>query len=589
MLSKTAVVSDADQGANAAAGPFADKTKMQHRLFAELSAMFGREVPLYDKSLLVNRVCNTAVCKLLSEKHLGFSISEEQLEKASGERHGAIRIGTPEEYRWVAGYFAAFNLEPHNFYDMTSLGAKSQPIIATAFRSPVGPEHRVFTSLLMIENLGPEIGARVEELLSRRQVISDRARELILKNEEQGGLTEEDAEELVREGTTRIFKWSGQANDFQLYKELCDAGYKIAADIACFQSHHLNHLTPNTLCMDLYTAAMKFALGELSREQFTGQAVRALEWLRDTADRDYLRLHFRHLDDEALSGFGDADVTDAHIQDYASKLADRLSEPDLDLARLNHSGFKDFTEGPAVDTPILLRQDSYKALTEPVTFHEVDGSTVDSVHTARFGEIEQRFYATTPVGRELYDRCLANADAARAENPGLAKSDYDAYLDLYAGAFAAFPKTLPELLRAGLVFGKFYATKLGRSQAGAISTTDVFELIDQGFADYEGLRYEDFLPFSAAGIFASNLGQYGTKSAAAEKPAYTQQTLEGIMERRIIDPNVVYAGIQAESLVRLYEELGLTDRLDSAELAKLREQSAAYHTLLNGGRLPVSA
>ena len=33
-----------------------------------------------------------------------------------------------------------------------------------------------------------------------------------------------------------------------------------------------------------------------------------------------------------------------------------------------------------------------------------------------------------------------------------------------------------------------------------------------------GLRYEDFLPISAAGIFASNLGQYGTKSTAAAKP-----------------------------------------------------------------------
>ena len=38
--------------------PFADKIKMQHLLFSELSNMFGQEVPLYDKSLLVNKVCN---------------------------------------------------------------------------------------------------------------------------------------------------------------------------------------------------------------------------------------------------------------------------------------------------------------------------------------------------------------------------------------------------------------------------------------------------------------------------------------------------------------------------------------------------
>ena len=48
-------------------GEFADRVDMQNRLFAELSRMFGKEVPLYDKSLAVNRVCNRAVCDLLSQ------------------------------------------------------------------------------------------------------------------------------------------------------------------------------------------------------------------------------------------------------------------------------------------------------------------------------------------------------------------------------------------------------------------------------------------------------------------------------------------------------------------------------------------
>ncbi|NBX25384.1 MAG: DUF1338 family protein, partial [Planctomycetes bacterium] len=110
--------------------------------------MFGREVPLYDRSLLVNRACNTAVCTLVGLLHRGFAISPEQLDRTSGERHGAIRIGRPDEYRWIARFFACFAMEPHNFYDMTAVGGKSQPIIATAFRSVMRPEHRVFTSLL---------------------------------------------------------------------------------------------------------------------------------------------------------------------------------------------------------------------------------------------------------------------------------------------------------------------------------------------------------------------------------------------------------------------------------------------------------
>ncbi len=256
-------------------GEFADRVDMQNRLFAELSRMFGKEVPLYDKSLAVNRVCNRAVCDLLSLVHAGFKISDEQLEKTSGERHGAIRIGRADEYRWIGRFFAAFGMEPVNFYDMANVGAKSQPIVATAFRSIHGPEHRVFTSLLQTTYFDAATQARIEALLAQRQVFSDRAKELIEKGERQGGLDWDDATALIGEGTGRIFKWTGQARDYTLYKELCDQGFKIAADIACFGSHHLNHLTPNTFCMDLYTAAMKKCMGEIDDAEFGARATRA--------------------------------------------------------------------------------------------------------------------------------------------------------------------------------------------------------------------------------------------------------------------------------------------------------------------------
>ncbi len=566
--------------ATASTTAHADKIVMQHKLFAELSAMFGKEVPLYDKSLLVNKVSNETVCTLLSARHQSFDITEDQLEKASGERHGAIRIGTYEEYRWIAGYFSAFGMEPHNFYDMTSLGGKSQPIIATAFRSPLNPEHRVFTSLLMIENLPAEIRPRVQDLLSRRQVFTDRARELVLKNENEGGLSQAEAEELVQEGTNRIFKWTAQANDYDLYNQLCEAGFKIAADISCFQSHHLNHLTPNTLCMDLYTSAMKFALGELSRDEFVRRATQALMWLRKHADHDYMKLHFRHLSVDDIKQFTAGEISDGQLETWANALADRLGQPDLDLTELNHSGFKDFTEGPDMNTPVLLRQDSYKALTEAVTFHQPDGTQVQAKHTARFGEIEQRFYATTPKGRELYDRCLAEANAARDKNPALVKNDYDAYLHEYGAAFAEFPETLPELLQQGLVFGRYSATDAGRKQAAAgISSTDIQQLISDGYVDYEGLRYEDFLPFSAAGIFASNLGQYGTKTETARE-AYTTATLEEIMGRTIIDPNVVYRALEAQSLLKTYADLGLTEKIDRQRVSELEAATAVAQNII---------
>ena len=554
---------------------FADRIEMQNRLFAELSSMFGKEVPLYDRSLLVNRECNKAVCALVGQLHRGFAVSDAQLDKTSSERHGAIRIGRADEYRWIARFFAAFAMEPHNFYDMTNVGSKSQPIIATAFRSMVRPEHRVFTSLLMTDYFDPTTKARIDALLATRQVFSDRAKELIERCEQQGGLSREDGEALIREGVDRIFKWTGMARDHGVYKDLGDAGFKIAADIACFESHHLNHLTPNTFCMDLYTAAMKHALGEMDEATFRMRAGLALGRLAKTADRDWLRLHFKHLSHAEIDSYQPGTVGDADVQRLVDALVATFTKPVFALHTLKHAGFKDFTEGPSEDTPILLRQDAYKALTEPVQFREADGATVDTVHTARFGEIEERGYATTPKGRAMYDTCLAQADAAREKDPSLPKKDFAAYEALYARPFASFPKTLPALLEQGLVYGRYAATPKGVAAKGNLPTADIHALVRDGFAQVEGLRYEDFLPVSAAGIFASNLNQYGTKSTAATKPVYTQSQLEQVMGKAIVDSDVVYRGMHAASLLDTFAQLGVMERVPAAQRAELEQAVAA--------------
>lgn len=557
------------------AGGLVDKVVMQHRLFGELSRMFGLEVPLYDKSLLVNRVCNRAVCGLLGRLHVGFALTDEELERTSGERHGAIRIGRPDEYRWIGRFFRQFAMEPHNFYDMASVGAKSQPIIATAFRSVAGPDHRVFSSLLLTDYFDDATRARIEGVLATRQVFSDRAKALIEKGERQGGLDEADAAALIREGTERIFKWTGRARDHGLYKDLCEAGFKIAADIACFRSHHLNHLTPNTLCMDLYTSAMKFCLGEIDERALSARAETALRRLRAQADRDWMRLHFKGMDRGVIDGFTPGTASDADLAGLVGTLAARLREPDLALKEMKHAGFKDFTEGPSQDTPVLLRQDAYKALTEAVEFENADGSVLRTVHTARFGEIEQRFYACTPAGRALYDQCLAAADAARDRDPGIVKRDHEAYEALQASHFAPFPKTLHALLEHGLVYGRYWATPKGIGARGRIATTDLHELVREGLVDVEGLRYEDFLPVSAAGIFASNLNQYGTKTTAAQRPVYTQKRLEEILGMPLVDADAMYRGMWASSVLETYEALGLSGQVAEDERAMLARAAAA--------------
>lgn len=459
----------------------------------------------------------------------------------------------------MAGYFAAFALEPHNFYDMTNVGSKSQPIVATAFRSSLNPEHRIFCSLLMTDYFDPQTRQRIEALLASREVFSDGAKELILKNQKQNGLSWNDAEELIREGVARIFKWTGRAKDYQLYQDLCQAGFKIAADIACFEYHHLNHLTPNTFWMDLYTGAMKFCLGEMDGGTHLARAQLSLDRLHQFADKDYIRLHFKHLNTQVIDSYGRENIPAGFTRELAAQLTSRLQQADLQLSKLNHAGFKDFTEGPPGDTPILLRQDAYRALTELVIFQQPDGSTVKAAHTARFGEIEQRFYATTPAGRQLHDQCLAAAEAARARKPSLIKQDYAACQKEYAQCFSAFPKKLAALLEKKLVYGRFTVTAKGLAAKAAtsIQTTDLNELIRLGYVHADGLRYEDFLPVSAAGIFASNLGQYGTKSTASAKPVYTREMLEEILGKKIIDSDVIYSRLQEESIRQVYEQLGL--------------------------------
>lgn len=537
---------------------FADPRAMQDRLFVTLSETFAAEVPLYGGSLRVNLVCNLGVCDLLSKAYAGFSMTQADIERSSGERHGAIRIGTPEEYSWIARWFAAFGMEPHNFYDMSRVGAKSQPVVATAYRSRERPEHRIFCSLLLTEYFDDQTRARIESLLAQRRVFTDRAKSLIEKNERQGGLSWDDAEALITEGVQRIFKWTATARDFPLYKHLCDAGFKIAADIACFEAHHLNHLTPNTFCMDLYTAAMERCLGEITEPAFRDRATRALRQLLAVADRDYLRLHFKHLGARDVAGFTRRQIGSDEVEAAVNRLTETLRAPEFDLNKLDHSGFKDYTEGPDAGTPIFLRQDAYKALSEPVRFRNPDGTVIDAVHTARFGEIEQRFFAATPAGRELYSRCADAAENARGVSLPDPAKDHAAYLAAYARFFDPFPKTLHDLLRAGLVFGEYEATPAGLAAKGSLPTRDLLELVRLGLVAVEGIRYEDFLPVSAAGIFASNLSQYGTKATAANPPVFTRQRLEAIIGRPIIDADAEYARRERESIERVSKALGVT-------------------------------
>ena len=70
-------------------------------------------------------------------------------------------------------------------------------------------------------------------------------------------------------------------------------------------------------------------------------------------------------------------------------------------------------EGPDV----LLRQTSFRALAEPRTFREADGTTTSGELRVRFGEVEQRGIALTAAGRDLYDDLTIEVDRRLADAP----------------------------------------------------------------------------------------------------------------------------------------------------------------------------
>lgn len=173
---------------------------------------------------------------------------------------------------------------------------------------------------------------------------------------------------------------------------------------------------------------------------------------------------------------------------------------------------KESIEGPpARAVPILLRQTSFKALTETVRF--TDQTTGQpGQHTARFGEIEQRGAALTSKGRALYDRLLAEVrDGPQTD---------ETYAERLVRVFKAFPDDLDALVAQGLI----YVRRVNGPHGAMI----------------EPITYEDFLPVSAAGIFQSNLVGEAQHNYAEHS---SQTAFEQALGRKVADPFALYAAM----------------------------------------------
>jgi uncharacterized glyoxalase superfamily metalloenzyme YdcJ len=89
-------------------------TELRTRFAARLSNLYGEEVPAYRTLVEVSHTVNQRVIARegAAAERLG------SIDRVTAERHGAIRVGTPEELAQVSRVFAALGMSACGFYDL---------------------------------------------------------------------------------------------------------------------------------------------------------------------------------------------------------------------------------------------------------------------------------------------------------------------------------------------------------------------------------------------------------------------------------------------------------------------------------------
>ena len=404
-------------------------TEIRSMLSRKKSEIYQKEVPLFGKLIEIIKDINAQV----EGNHPGtlerIGLTQERLTE---EIHGAIRLALPNELQSIAKGFAICGMHPANYYDLTVAG---MPAHATAFR-PIEKEqlaknpYRVFTSLLKLDLLKEKIRVKLTTMVDNPEEVPQ-----------------------------RLEKSWGIIQEILAKRSIFTEGYKEWLDVYEKQGG-LTH-TQTVSFVDEFLETFKWqktaAVSKGVYDDLSGL-------YKIVGDVLGFRVpHINHLTPVTL------DIDEAH-------------------ARMQQEGMqsiKTIQGPPRRKAPILLRQTSFRALTETTLFPDKEGNLTEGGHTARFGEIEQRGVALTPKGRALYDLLL---DAVIQAGPSEAAPHYaQRYPEVLNKIFSLLPDDYEILNKEKLAF--FY---------------------DKNTDHIIPITYEDFLPFSAVGIFKSNLGDMAT-------------------------------------------------------------------------------
>ncbi len=285
----------------------------------------------------------------------------------------------------------------------------------------------------------------------------------------------------------------------------------------------------------LQKAESQGGLNQEDADVFIQEATYTFKWHQDAATSEDFYQRLKKADPRA------ADIV-CFKGPHINHLTPRTLDIDLIHSQMPKYGMnaKNVVEGPPATCAILLRQTSFKALTEEVRFEGQAG-----LHTARFGEIEQRGAALTPKGRELYDKLLN--EVRRQITPAPDGSNSVEYMAKLEEVFNDFPADPKQMRKEGIAYFQYFKTS--KSHSENLNSRNLEELISSGLVDFIPITYEDFLPVSAAGIFSSNAADKKTEDKFAQS---SQLEFEDALGQKVLSEFDLYQQMEEESLKSIF-------------------------------------
>lgn len=158
--------------------------------------------------------------------------------------------------------------------------------------------------------------------------------------------------------------------------------------------------------------------------------------------------------------------------------------------------------------------------------------------------------APTPAGLSLYNSMLTATDERSAGRPPSVRDEIMTQIWQ-----ENIPRDEHRLITLDLAFFTF---ELGADRpATGPAPRELTALLEEGWITATPIVYEDFLPRSAAGIFASNLTSNGVLDENEGGAHRDRAWMSHVIDRPISDPMELYAAERAASLERVAAQLEL--------------------------------